>query len=78
MERTERDQAFFDLVSLPLIFAISWLSERKVGVIVQRAWLERKKIAKMGTMTIKTTKWRGFFLLGVLPIYIWVVDYEYF
>lgn len=25
----------------------------------------------------KITKWRGLFLFGIIPLYVWVVNYEY-
>lgn len=45
-------------------------------MIVQHAWITRKKI-DFNSWRYKLTKWRGLFLFGFIPLYLWVVDYEY-
>ena len=45
-------------------------------MIVQHAWITKKKV-DLNLWNYKITKWRGLFLFGFIPLYMWVVEYEY-
>lgn len=49
-------------------------------MIIQYAWMTASKCDihyGLEHWTRKQTKWRGLFLFGFIPLYIWVIDYQY-
>lgn len=46
-------------------------------MLVKYAWITTKHTQLDKIRQLKTTQWEGWFVFGVLPLYIRVVDYAY-